>query len=296
LQVPVATAGDSSAFHDVAGLISFTPTTATSNHGYSLRVPYYLVPRVSANVDAKLALKNKATQGVVALTNQGSPITASADFYAWGLQDQNNGLGRFDLHAAGVQSVDIGAGDQVLVFAVNTYQGWTTPELQEFDVLIDADGDGVADFDVFSIDFGVLTAGAANGEMVAAIADLKTGQVFAVDFDVTAATNGSTILLPVFAGDVGVSAANPRFSYTVQSFDLQSSNQDAFVGSASFNAFSSAVSTGAFATLDPNTAIGVTVSVNPAEFAVTPPLGIMVVSPDNKNGVKEVNLLSIKQH
>jgi hypothetical protein len=47
--------------------------------------------------------------------------------------------------------------------------------------------------------------------------------------------------------------------------------------------------------LVPPGAIGVTVSVNPTEFAVTPPLGLMIVSQDNKNGAKEVNLLNIKR-
>jgi minor extracellular serine protease Vpr len=292
LQVPAATAGDSTAFRDVAGLVSFTPV-ANSNHGYALRVPYYLVPRVTANVDAKLALKAKATQGVVALTNQGSPIAATADFYAWGLLSQNDGLGRLDLHAAGVQSFDSGQGDQAIVFAVNTFKAWTTPELQEIDVLIDVDGDGVPDFDLFTADLGVLTTGTASGQMVAAILNLKT-QGLAADFLIDAPTNSSTVLLPVLAGDVGVTSANPRFSYTVQSFDLESNSQDSFTGSASFNAFSSAVSTGDFVAVDPNAAIGVTVSVNPAEFAVTPSLGFMIVSQDNKNGAKEVNLLSIK--
>lgn len=295
LQVPVATAGDSTAFRDVAGLVSFTPSTANSNHGYALRVPYYLVPRVTANVDAKLSLKNKATQGVVALTNQGSPIAATADFYAWGLQGQNNGLRQLDLHAAGVQSFPDGQGDALVVFAINTFKGWSTPEEQEFDVLIDVDGDGTPDFDVFTIDIGRLIGPnfLATGEMVAAILNLKTNAL-AVDFDLVSPTNSGTVLLPVFASDIGVTPANPRFSYTGESFDLFSNDQDSFPTSAKFNAFSSAVSTGDFASVAPNAAIGVTVSVNPAEFAVTPPLGFMIVSQDNKNGAQEVNLLTIK--
>ncbi len=98
----------------------------------------------------------------------------------------------------------------------------------------------------------------------------------------------------MLASDIGVTPANPRFSYTVESFDLFSSDQDSFPTSAKFNAFSSAVSTGDFAVVNPNAAVGVTVSVNPAEFAVTPPLGFMIVSQDNKNGAPEVNLLSVK--
>jgi subtilisin family serine protease len=301
LSVPAATAGNSlanppadlDAFHDVAGLVTFTPATSSSNRGYTLRVPYYLVPRVTTNVDAKLALKKNATQGVVSLTNQGSPMAGTADFYAWGLQSQNDALGRFDLHAAGVQSFDLGT-DKVVVFAINTFKGWSTAETQEFDVSIDSNGDGQPDYIVFSADFGLLSVGAANGQMVAAVFNVTTGELF-VDFFAIAASNSSTILLPVVAADVGVTATNPRFSYTVDSFDLLSDDSDSFGTSAAFNAFQSAVSTGDFETVAPNAAIGVTVSIDPTEFAVTPPLGLMIVTQDNKNGAKEANLLNIKR-
>jgi len=303
LSVPAATAGNSlanppadlDAFHDVAGLVTFTPVTPSSNRGYTLRVPYYLVPRVTANVDAKLSLKANATQGVVALTNQGSPIAGTADFYAWGLQSRNDGLGRFDLHAAGVQAFDDGAGGKIIVFAINTFKAWSTAETQEFDIYIDSDGDGQPDYLVFNGDFGRATGGASNGQEVALILNLHTNALSA-DFFAVAPSNASTMLLPVLGEDIGVTSANPRLSYQVLSFDLLSDDSDSFgTSSASFNAFQSAVSTGDFVTVDPNAAIGVTISVDPAEFTVTPPLGLMIVSQDNKNGAKEVNLLNIKR-
>jgi hypothetical protein len=244
-------------------------------------------------VDANLLILNKkSTQGLVALTNFLSPIPATADFYAWGLQDRNDRLGSLDLHAAGVQSATAGT-DQVLVFAINTYKGWQTPETREFDVLIDSDGDGKPDYDVFSADFGNVVTGSFNGEQVAFIVNLKTGDLSA-DFDAVAPLNASTILLPVVASSVGVTTANPRFKYTVQSFDLLSTDSDSFDTVAPFNAFQSAVTTGVLETVNPNKVVGVTVNVNRAEFAKTPPLGLMIVSPDNKNGVREVNLLNIK--
>ena len=180
-------------------------------------------------------------------------------------------------------------------FAINTFKGGSTQELQEFDVLIDVDGDGVADFDVFSIDIGRLIGPnfLATGEMVAAFVNLKTNAL-GVDFDAVAPTNSGTILLPVQASDIGVTTANPRFSYTVEAFDEFSNDTDSFPTSAKFNAFSSAVSTGDFELVNPNAAIGVTVSVNAAELAVTPALGFMIVSQDNKNGSQEVNLLAVK--
>jgi len=51
-------------------------------------------------------------------------------------------------------------------------------------------------FAVFSVDFGLLTVGAHNGQIVAAIVNLHAHTV-AVDFFAVAAANGSTILLPV---------------------------------------------------------------------------------------------------
>src|SRR5262249_12875958 len=142
---------DFDAFHDVAGLVTFTPSMS-SNRGIGLRVPYYLVPRVSSNVNTNLSLKKRATLGVANVQNRNSAITATAEFFAWGLESPNDRLGRIDVRAAGAESFDAGGGDRVLVFAINTFKGWSTPEQQEFDVPVDINGDGKPDFVVFSVD------------------------------------------------------------------------------------------------------------------------------------------------
>jgi len=291
LTLPAATAGPSDTFRDVAGIVKFTPTSA-GNRGFSLRVPYYLVPRVTSNVDAALALPKKSTSGIVALTNAKSPIGADADFYAWGLESKRAGLGRFDLHAAGVQAIPNGA-DQILVFAVNTFKGWSTAEQEEFDVSIDTNGDGNADFIVFNADVGAVTAGAYNGQEAAWVLDVVKGTISA-NFLATAPTDSSTILLPVLASKLGVTAAAPRFDYSVTAFDLLSDAQDSFDEVASFNAFQNAITTGQFETVAPNATVGVPFTINAAEAKITPPKGYMIVTQDNKNGPNEVNLLRIK--
>ena len=292
LTVPAATVGDSSAMREVSGIVTLTPTVPSSNHGYTLRVPYYLVPRVSSNVDAKISIKAKDAQGVVSLTNRNSPIAGTADFYAWGLEDQKKEVdGRLDLHAAGVQTFP---SDGVLAFAVNTYKGWSTAEQEEFDISIDTNGDGVADYLVFNADFGLVTAGLANGQVGSFVENVATGDL-SINFLADAPTDGSTIILPVLASDLGLSASKPRFTYTVQSFDQLSNQTDTFNAVAAFNAFQSSVSTGDFVPVNPNQAIGVTVTVNPTEFAITPARGLMIVTHDNKNGASEVNLLNIKR-
>jgi subtilisin family serine protease len=293
ISVPAATAGNSDDFRDVAGLITFTPATATDNRGFGLKVPYYLVPRVSSNVSTSLPkIKGPTLIGTATVSNKNGAIPATADFYAWGLDSPNAQLGRIDLRAAGVQSLSLGD-DAVLVFAVNTFGGWSTPQTQEFDVLIDANGDGAPDFDVFSIDFGLLQGLGRNGQMVAAIFDLNTGAIGA-DFLAVAPTDASTILLPVLASSLGVTAANPRFVYSAQSFDLLSTDSDAFAAAAGFNAFTSAVSTGAFVGVDPNTTALVPIAINSIEFAVTPAQGVMVITQDNKNGADEADLVKFK--
>src|SRR5438552_4613741 len=58
LTVPVATAGDSNgsglSFREVAGLIKFTPATASDNNNVTLRVPYSLVPRALSGATATM--------------------------------------------------------------------------------------------------------------------------------------------------------------------------------------------------------------------------------------------------
>ena len=301
LEVPAATVGgslanppaDVDAFHDVAGLVAFTPSSM-SNRGISLRVPYYLVPRVSSNVNTHLSLKRGATQGTATVENPNSAISATADFYAWGLESSNDRLGRFDLRAAGAQSFDFGGGEQLLVFAVNTFKSWSTLEQQEFDIPVDVNGDGTADFVIFNIDLGLVSTGDFTGQEIAAVLNLANGALSA-DFFAVAATNSSTVLLPVLASTLGVTPTNARVTYSVIGFDLLSDDQDAFGEAASFNVFDSAISTGAFVAVPPDAFIDVPVTINRVEAEVTPARGLMIVTQDNKNGPKEADLIRVRR-
>src|SRR5262249_7668120 len=153
---------------------------------------------------------------------------------------------------------------------------------QEFDIPVDTNGDGAADFIVFSDDFGLITTGDFSGQPAAFIFDLQTHRLSA-DFFAEASTDSSTILLPVLASSIGITAANPRFVYSAASFDLFSSNSDQLDTAASFNAFNSAISNGQFVALAPEESASVPVSIDATEFALTPAKGLMIVTPDNKN-------------
>ena len=121
--------------------------------------------------------------------------------------------------------------------------------------------------------------------LAAAIAaDAAAGRRFA---DV--ATDNTTLLLAVTASQLGLSPTNPRFSYQAFAFNFDGSEQVG--GTAKFNAFTPAISTGQFVSVPPNGTATVPVSINTAEWAITKPLGVMVVSQDNANGAPQADLI-----
>ena len=65
--------------------------------------------------------------------------------------------------------------------------------------------------------------------------------------------------------------------------------------SAKFNVWSSAVSTGGFAIVAPGGSdASNAIAVNSAELALTPALGVMVVTLDNASGEPEAQLIDLK--
>ena len=149
LNVPVATAGNSTAFREVAGLVTFTPATASDNNGVTLRVPYYLVPRALSSVSTKLSNFNAAGSATATVTNKG-PITGDADFYAWGLEDkQEPGKAANDIRSVGVQSFPCGtATRQLIVFAVNVGNRWSNAAVSEYDLPSTSTATTTADYTV----------------------------------------------------------------------------------------------------------------------------------------------------
>src|SRR5882672_2709479 len=315
LKVPAATAGSASgtsgpagfgAFRQASGLVTFSPTTASGNGGASLAVPYFLVARARSEVESKFASGNfgSASPSTTAEVRNESPaVTGTADFYAWGLRGKNRKASTAGLRAVGVQSLnaqDVGlpaSVGKILVFAVNVFHPWTTPVLNEYDILLDVNGDG-------KFDFAVVSVGLSSGRVRVNIFDLSKNPAVQVKqtvvFAATAPTNESTILMPIVAADAGVKASNPRFAYAAQGFDgftgdfdFLAENADGTVAANAgrFNAFNNAVSTGAFAVVGPRSRASVPLTINPAEFAATPALGVMVVGIENFSGRAEANLL-----
>ncbi len=294
LDVPAATTADSSTFHDVSGLVTFTPVSGADNSGVALAVPYYFVPQAVSNVTTTMSPKQLAKNHTADATvsNVGGVVTGNADWYAWGLSDPRDaGIGSNDVKAVGVQSFP-----GLVVFALDTWKRWSNAAANEYDVYVDVNGDSVDDYAVVEADFGSLLTGNPTGVPAVAVFDLRTGSG-TIDYLADAPTNSTTMVLPVDVGQLCasgspcLSSGNPRISYHAVAFG-RDGTVDSVTGTAGYNAFSPAISNGMYDTLAPGASTTETVTVDPVEYAVTPPLGLMVVTHDNI-GAREARLFSV---
>jgi hypothetical protein len=186
------------------------------------------------------------------------------------------------------------------VFAVNTYDRWSNASTSEFDIYVDVDGDGIDDYIVVGVDQGAIQTGVFNGRMGAFVFSTRSGGA-SLNFLATAPTDSSTAELAVLSsqlcrtGEPCLSAASPRISYQAVSFDVVHGGMDVVNGSAKFNVWSSAISQGGFATVDPGAIDTSTViAVDSAEWKLTPAKGLMVVTLDNKSGDGEAQLIKVE--
>jgi len=318
LDVPAATAGGSDAFQEVAGLVEITPASASDNAGVALRVPYYLVPRALSEVSTSIGrLRGTNPSTIATVTNKRGGIAGDADFYAWGIVDRrisgedSNGDGDHqdqenpsnDVRAIGVQSFpNPSAADptrQLLVFAVNTFNRWSNASTNEFDIFVDVDGDGVDDYVIVGADQGAVQTGSFNGVMGTFVFSKRSDG--ASSLIAVAPTDSSTALLFVRSTQLCRAkepclskSTNPRLTYHAKSFDLANGGTKVVAGKAKYNAWSSSISQGDFVTVVPGATDATTViSVNSAESKLTPALGLMVVTFDNKSGADESQLIRV---
>jgi minor extracellular serine protease Vpr len=285
--------GTINGFKDVAGTVTLTPADPAMNGGASLNVPYYLVPRARSLVAVSHNVPNLANpNATLTVSNGPASIPGTADFYAWGLSSPPQGLAYVDTRAVGVSAFPGSpAGDSTLVFAVSTYTRFSNAAPFEWRIAIDIDGDGVTDFFVRGLNVSRAVAGQPSGRLASVVVNARTGAIVNPVRFAEVATDNTTLLLAVTASQLGLSPTNPRFSYQAFAFNFDGSEQVG--GTAKFNAFTPAISTGQFVSVPPNGTATAPVSINTAEWALTAPLGVMVVSQDNVNGAPQADLIPV---
>ncbi len=288
----------STPFHDVAGTIRLTPSSSRLNNGVTLTVPYYLVARTRSNLStsATTLLGLPAGANNLVVSNSGGALAAEPDFYSLGqIAAAPQGVAYADARAIGVQAWPDGAGDSFMVFAINTFgrfsnaAGWL-----EWDIFIDTTGTGGApDYVLVGGRGGWFTSTASLAETpVSALIKLSTGAVTALYYADTA-TDNSTVLLPVYASDMGMTAANPRITYYLNSFGPDGSGAAMPGGRGRFNAFTPALNVSGTGSIAPGGSAAATVGVNPVEWAITPAKGLMIVAPDNLSGINQARILTV---
>ncbi|MEA2651632.1 MAG: minor extracellular serine protease Vpr, partial [Chloroflexota bacterium] len=291
LTVPAASVGNTAALRQVSGNV------VLSNQQMTLRVPYLLVPRALSKVSTSLGRPlSFAAPSTATVTNAGGVIGGTADFYQWGLQDGDDinearlGGGGYDMRAVGVQSF-VDGDDATLVFAVSTHDRWSTAAANEYDIFVDTGGQPGPEFSVVGVDFGAITTGTFDGRVGSFVFDLRNGGS-TIQFLASAPTDGSTLLLPVLASQLGLNAQHAKFTYQAVSFSLEGPGTDAVDGVAGFDAWKPAVSNGQLASVAPNASAQVQVSLAEQAYRAQRPLGVMVVSPDNAAGAAEAQLIA----
>lgn len=291
---------------DQFSFYEFSGDVVLKSNSETLRVPYLLVPRATSQVGVASGSPLFAPGAVVAdgqkditLSNPQGALDAAADVYTWGLSDPQDvpttlvDTG-YDLRAAGVQSFDFGP-TKLLVFAVNTHQRWSNAASDEFDVNIDTNGDGSPEYAVISADSGSVTAGSANGISEVFIYNYGTRGISRSGFFSTAPTDSSTILLPVRASALGLTATAAPFAYTVSGYsNVVAGASDSFDAWASYNPWSPALSNGQYETVPRNGNVTYPVAVNAAQVAAQKPLGVMTVVMDNTSGAEEAILTKVQ--
>ena len=309
--LPPAIASNFGALNTVKGAIVATPTGSGPGI-YPLRVPYLLAPRGLSNVTAgpKSPYTGSGGTGTATVPLSNSGVHAGiADVYAWGIRDANDTTGSedsLDVRDVGVQvqpreflcgSTPAGAcgtaNDRSLVFAVNMYGRWSNPAVNEIDVPIDLQSDGRPDFFVVGVDLGAVLTGDFNGQFASFI---FTAAGTLVDAWVAAAPmNGSTMLLPALASEIGLNPAvnSTKFHYAVASFSIAPAGLVDLTSAGTFRSHQPPVSTGQQVTLNPGQTGSVTVSVDRGKLASARQLGWLIAALDDPNGAAQADEIPI---
>ena len=287
LDVPAAAVGGGTGFQDIGGYIQLTPANSRLNGNVKLSVPYYLVAHSRSNLGV-----STAPGGIMNFSNSGGAISGTPAFYTWGLfQPTPQNITQADVRAVGARL----SGTNV-IFGINTHNRTsTTLAFQEIDICIDTSGGaGFAPNAVLiGINGSALSTSLAASTYATALfptdANCNINGGGTLLFSVTQPTDNSTLLLPVPRGNLGLTAASPRFKYVVRYFGTDGFGAQV-PGLGTFNAFAPAVTFSGGPTVPPNGSGAGQYLVN-GEINNTPALGVMVVAPDNASGAPQAVLI-----
>jgi hypothetical protein len=301
LTVPATASGlDSTAFREVGGYVTLTPTGGT-NGGSIINVPYYAVPRARADVSGAVlepfSKRHPSTTAVV--QNNSTKVNGKADIYSLGGAGDKS-LGQLGIRALGVKTgaaTNGNAADRLVTFAFNTNKPNATVDIGnisfQVDITLAGNDPAHPDYSVFTEDVGLATGGGYTGQIGVIVVNNNTGNGI-IRFLATAPTDGSLVLMPTLASDIGLNAAEPRFTYQGYSFFFADDPRNSGLltdqtATAVFNAWNPAISASVAnpaggtlpLTLTPGQLAQINLNIDPIEWNVTPTDGVMIVTREN---------------
>jgi len=289
--------GDFGVLSSMAGVVTATPQTKTAGY-YPLRVPYLLVPRGVSGIDSRLdQAKTTGTRVDATLNVKNNGVHAGfADTYAFGTKDaRGDGLNGTDIRAIGVQSIPASVltgaddpADRGVQFAVNMWDRFSTAAPHEVDVAVDTNGDGAPDRYVVGIDNGLIFGGVYDG--------LYVSLTFDADFNLIdgwladAPLNGSTLILPALASELGLADKAGSFTYWAVAYDGFTGLADTTAKAGAFDAFKPAQSTGDFVAVGAHARVSIPAWADRSVAGVS---GWLVVSLDDRNGAAQADIVNL---
>ena len=215
---PAVASNFGSLVHTVRANVVATPRTTGAGQ-YALRVPLLVVPRGLSNVEP--TSRPTVFRPSIDVRNTGIH-SGTADPFIWASEDPNDVAhpeDSTDIRAVGLQTasreflcgedpVEICGtrNDASLIFAINVWGRYSNPSVTEFDILVSTDFDPDPEFLVVGVDLGAVLAGAFDGRFASLIIDAETGDLVNA-WVAEAPMNGSTMLLPALASDLGIAGS-----------------------------------------------------------------------------------------
>ena len=277
----------------VRGAITATPTAAGPGVG-PIRIPFLLAPRGLSEV----SVDGTPTFGSSTVNVANDGVHAGvAGLFAWGQSDPaDTGGASYDLRAVGVSSLPgaaagLPASDRLLLFAVNTHGRWSNASEAEFDIAIDVTGSPAPDYFVVGVDLGAVLAGAFDGRYGSFVFDASFNLLDA--FFADAPMNGSSVILPVAASSIGLSADQfDKFTYSTAGFSVLGPEFDVASGTPRFRPWAPTSSQGDFISLAPGAQTDLSLFASPSAKS-DKTLGWMLVTQDDANGVAQAELIPL---
>ena len=200
-------------YQEASGNVEFT------SGDRSLNVPYLMVPRSTTNVTGQISDASK-----ISFQNQDGTYEAKGMLFNWGITDPQDDLladestddAGVDIANVGVQSGDI-SGEKHLAFAINSHTRHSNAASNRYEVSIDNNGDGKADYSLVSLDSGKVMGKNYNGIPEVFICDLARNRIKRAQFRTIAPTDSSTVILMVKASEIGV---NGKIEYWADTSNL----------------------------------------------------------------------------